>query len=160
MYVVALVEVKSPLHTDALSATQLPKHQLTSMTWHWTVHTHTTWTPANMLMHSVKEKTHFIGFWYSATDRVDVPVLVGNRGMSLYGKLLLSSSRSARPPRPEPQMMATLGRCSVCFSSQSAVSLYSSYLYLDEWEDLIYTNYIAKPQFYTINAFQHLHLYY
>lgn len=67
--------------------------------------------------------------WVSNTKQFiidDLPVLVGKRGISLYGNTVLFSSSSARSPRPEPQMMAILGRCFVLSSSQSAVSLYSS----------------------------------
>lgn len=48
VYVVALVEMESPLHADTLTAQQLPKHQLTSMAWH--CKQHTVWADASMLM--------------------------------------------------------------------------------------------------------------
>lgn len=38
VYVVAFIEVESPLHTDALTAPQLPEHQLPSMAWHCSDH--------------------------------------------------------------------------------------------------------------------------
>lgn len=38
VYVVALVEVESPLHADTLTALQLPEHQLTGMALHCTAH--------------------------------------------------------------------------------------------------------------------------
>ena len=59
---------------------------------------------------------------FDSRDRWDLPVDLGKWGMSVYGMIVLLTINSARPPRPEPQMIAISGLIDTLFWIKATIS--------------------------------------
>lgn len=66
--------------------------------------------------------SHFIKTKSGKENILIKPVDLGKCGMSVYGITVLLTTNSAKPPRPEPQIIATSGLVETIFRINETIS--------------------------------------